>query len=101
MKWMIEGIFFSFRKIEFSPLEFVPLPSLGCKGLCCKKLQEAIGVDFKGLRAFSVAEHYGIGRRLLRYPVAEHYGIELFFAGFSTPAHLCSFNLHKSAVLQR
>jgi len=42
-----------------------------------KKLQEAIGIDSKGLRAFLVAEHYGIGRRLLRYPVAEHYGIEL------------------------
>jgi hypothetical protein len=82
MKWMIEGIFFSFRKIEFPPLEFVPLPFLGCKGLCCKKLQEAIGIDFKGLRVFSVAEHYGIGRRLLRYPVAEHYGIELFLLSF-------------------
>ena len=82
MKWMIEGISFSFRKIEFFPLEFVTLPFLGCKGLCCKKLQEAIGVDFKGLRAFSVAEHYGIGRRLLRYPVAEHYGIALFLASF-------------------
>jgi hypothetical protein len=101
MKWMIEGIFFSFRKIEFSPLEFVTLSFLGCKGLCCKKLQEAIGIDFKGHRAFLVAEHYGIGRRLLRYPVAEHYGIALFFGEFSTPAHLCSFNLHKSAVLQR
>jgi hypothetical protein len=41
-------------------------------------LQEAIGIGFKGLRAFSVAEHYGIGRRTLRYPVAEHYGIGLF-----------------------
>jgi hypothetical protein len=91
MKWMIEGISFSFRKIEFSPLEFVIRPFLGCKGLCCKKLQEAIGIDFKGLRAFSVADCYGIGRRLLRYPVAEHYGIALFFGEFFTPAHMYSF----------
>jgi hypothetical protein len=95
MKWMIAGTSFSFRKIEIPPLEFVPSPFLGCKGLCCKRLQEAIGIDFKGLRAFSVAEHYGIGRRTLRYPVAEHYGIRLFLGEFSTPAHLCSLTYTK------
>jgi hypothetical protein len=47
MKWMIEGISFSFRKINFPPLNLSPSLFFVVKVYVVKKLQEAIGIDFK------------------------------------------------------
>jgi hypothetical protein len=50
MNSMIGAISFSFLVTEFPPffmLLLLPLPFLGCKDLCCKKLQDENTIDIK------------------------------------------------------